>query len=639
MFFLYFYNWCFHFCFLLFKIQIMSQHIEIPSGVFPFVTEGAFDGKFSTTKPHCPPRSGLTWGFGIDFGAKHYYGDDQKIVDFFKAVGLHQQANILKKYNIAGVVGNRVKFKKNSVLYRQAIEAGIQPTRTNGSSFEIEELRAHNIATIASAKTITQQVNNELKIRKEQGEDLFLSPQQAIDITNQEWKRRMVSVERTIKRYLGKMDFYPPLKCPLTKALYGGNTYVNAILSAMKADMEINAQIQSDQERWIDQCNIIIKTMNTIDANGAKNNPKKYLINKKRGNIVFVEKIRDILLSGGSVSIKKAADDQIQLDDLLHKDSFVHDLFIEMKAAYVEAKKYKGSARNYTATAYRQKPFILAVKKIIGTTGTQWTIADDEQLNNFVNEKYESLKETGIPTPPVVTIDGQFDELVRQWLLQIGSLDLKQIETVITENIASNTSLGAGIKMLDRLETIVQESTPISQHYHYFIRLLNKGKAQIVASVGAAGTNNERDVLKIKALLANLGLYDYQHITKLYKENEQKKLIQVLFNPTDGLLIPAIRNFQKGFSKQPDGRVDPKGKTLRLLNRDTSPQQIIIETSNTNNHLPTTSFSPKFIISIQELKILLHRFFTKLNEEQVCYENEDLFRELDLIITYTLEQC
>lgn len=609
----------------------MSQHLEISTGIFPFVTEGAFDGKFSTRKPHCPPRSGLTWGFGIDFGAKHYYDEDQKVVDFFKAVGLHKQAAILKKYKIAGVVGTRVKFKKSSQYYQKALQEGIAPTRANGSSFEIGDLSAKGVVRILSATEVTRRVNNDLKAQEEQGEDLFLSAQQAIDITNQEWKRRMKSVENTIQRFLGSIDFYPPLKCPLTKALYGGNAYVNAILSAMKPQMLENATITNDQERWIDQCNIIIKTMNTIDASGDKDNPKKYLINKKRGNIVFVEKIRDILLSGGSVRIKEAAEDNIQLDDLLDENSFTRELFVEMKAAYVEAKKYKGNARNYTSTEYRQAAFIIEVKRIIGTTGETWTIADDEQLDAFVQAKYDTLKDSGIPAPPVVQIDGKFDELARQWLLRTHELDLEKVETSVQATIQANSSLDAGLNMLTRLETIVEEERPISEYYNYFIKIMNKGTANIASSVGEGGDNNERDVIKIKALLANLNLYDYSSITQLQESQQNLEVKAALLATNDGLLIPAIRTFQERFSRNPDGRVDANGATLRRLNRLALPQEnATIEQETPSNQ--STSFSPDFMYEIQGLKILLSNYFAALENASICHEQEVLYRDLEALI-------
>ncbi len=71
----------------------------------------------------------------------------------------------------------------------------------------------------------------------------------------------------------------------------------------------------------------------------------------------------------------------------------------------------------------------------------------------------------------------------------------------------------------------------------------------IAASVGAGGANKPEDVKVVQTLLAENGVDP---------------------GPMDGAcsdtLIEAIKSFQRRFASWPDGRVDPKGRTLRELN-------------------------------------------------------------------------
>jgi hypothetical protein len=72
----------------------------------------------------------------------------------------------------------------------------------------------------------------------------------------------------------------------------------------------------------------------------------------------------------------------------------------------------------------------------------------------------------------------------------------------------------------------------------------------ISASVGKDGKNKQEDVARVQALLDARGVFEV--------------------GPSDGFAGPctlqAIEDFQKRFLKEPDGRVDPNGRTWRELN-------------------------------------------------------------------------
>ena len=111
----------------------------------------------------------------------------------------------------------------------------------------------------------------------------------------------------------------------------------------------------------------------------------------------------------------------------------------------------------------------------------------------------------------------------------------------------------------------------------------------------SGGKNKPEDVIKIKALLANAGLYKFDHITQLYQENKMAELSTALQNANDGILIPAIYKFQS-YSKKPDGRVDPDGKALGKLNSnpntDTNTEEEEKEEENNNSNTETGTETP-----------------------------------------------
>lgn len=93
------------------------------------------------------------------------------------------------------------------------------------------------------------------------------------------------------------------------------------------------------------------------------------------------------------------------------------------------------------------------------------------------------------------------------------------------------------------------------------IKMAMAGKGDIKGKVGRGGDNNAQDVIVVKALLNSHGYYDFSY-------NPLTIIAEMLTaGKSDSKLETAIAKFQQanGVAK-PDGRVDPKGKTLGWLN-------------------------------------------------------------------------
>jgi hypothetical protein len=93
------------------------------------------------------------------------------------------------------------------------------------------------------------------------------------------------------------------------------------------------------------------------------------------------------------------------------------------------------------------------------------------------------------------------------------------------------------------------------------IKMAMAGKGDIKGKVGRGGDNNPQDVVVAKALLNAHGYYDFSY-------NPMTIIAEIMTaGKSDSKLETAIEKFQlaNGVAK-PDGRIDPKGKTLGWLN-------------------------------------------------------------------------
>lgn len=114
------------------------------------------------------------------------------------------------------------------------------------------------------------------------------------------------------------------------------------------------------------------------------------------------------------------------------------------------------------------------------------------------------------------------------------------------------------------------------------------GKGSISGKVGAGGDNKAKDVLVVRGLLFRAG-YLSETIQQVLGTAEARQR----YSKSDSALEAAIRKYQseKVGLTNPDGRIDPGGRTLNALNGIATNQNK--PANNTTNHQPTEpAFSP-----------------------------------------------
>jgi len=214
-------------------------------------------------------------------------------------------------------------------------------------------------------------------------------------------------------------------------------------------------------------------------------------------------------------------------------------------------------------------------------------------------------------------IDGDCGRKTKKHIKAFQKNNSLDVTKLIEPNDATWKALGGAIP-----------APPINTAFQLFLDTLKAGSASISESVGDnGGKNKPEDVIKIKAMLANVGLYKYDHLSSLQQEGKMEDLTKALEDANDGLLIPAIYKFQD-YTKVPDGRVDPNGTALGKLNNQATPKEV--ETDNQP--------SSGFLAVMKELQDLLKSYFEHLAHDKVCHEHENCYKELALATKHALEK-
>src|SRR5687767_3711976 len=108
--------------------------------------------------------------------------------------------------------------------------------------------------------------------------------------------------------------------------------------------------------------------------------------------------------------------------------------------------------------------------------------------------------------------------------------------------------------------------------------------ASIRASVGAGGVNNEADVKVVQQLLT-----------------DNKAFLGLVNGKCGDDTIAAIKAFQRSFTPNPDGRVDPQGNTLRRLNSPTTTKKFkIVHGSNFTTSSEGEHLNPTLLAKVTE---------------------------------------
>jgi peptidoglycan hydrolase-like protein with peptidoglycan-binding domain len=118
-----------------------------------------------------------------------------------------------------------------------------------------------------------------------------------------------------------------------------------------------------------------------------------------------------------------------------------------------------------------------------------------------------------------------------------------------------------------------------------FKNTASKGKGKISGSVGVGGNNKPEDVVIVRALLSKLGYLSF-HIENSFFDFNMYASLEKSLCTADADLFNSIKNLQKdnGLAFQ-NGRVDPEGASMTILNGGKIQQQTVINNNNTNNNI------------------------------------------------------
>ncbi|MCP4437594.1 MAG: hypothetical protein GY810_01490 [Aureispira sp.] len=380
----------------------MSKIVELPSCLFPMVTEGSFDPTHSSNVYEFlvpSSGSGVTIAFGVDLGKG--FNNDSQVQKMFAKAGMASLGSFLEEQNVVGKVGP-----------------------------EAEKI----VAKIKKAKL------------------LHLTLQQVLDLTYVMWDMKTFAAEAKLEGIKveggGSLlsNLYPVLKPPLIKVRYGNPSGFNKLLD--KIDMKaFNATLKIPKEidKWIAQCDVLIAAMQKVDKSYDKAS-RNYLLNAKRGNIIFVQKVKDFLLAGGQVKISEK---NLSADELVQNADIAEWGTVMRKAKYDAKAKQKGDSMIKRGS--RDILMIKEIQTLIDQKPTGiWNAKQDKALKDYIDNYITKNPEA--PAAPVVKLKDRSyapNPKLRDWLIRSKALDLAVLdEKVLTQSktyFGSLTDLSADI--------------------------------------------------------------------------------------------------------------------------------------------------------------------------------------------------
>lgn len=603
------------------------QEIQLATGFLPFATEGklAGGGIYDVRRPHVPENIGLFQFVGAGNGtySKHPKGAAYNI---FKNVGAGKGDYVLKPDS---QVKGEAAYKLSSYAAKQGdYELGTWPSMSGltismgcdmGASYSQPQqvMDFFNQVATNSGDTSFVELGKKLSVAAgKRGIQAFevtaplrpqvqLTQQQVLDIQNTMWRKKKASTLNILKTgkvadtkgvALNEKAIYDPLIEILTKMTYANAYFTLAMAGFLDRHKAVGSKKPETKEEIIAQCDAFLLAMADYD----KEKEKDYC--KHSGFIAFTQELKKAAQNNQIVVITNTP---LQINDILNPQNPVGDWM----TAILRGAKDNPSLPHFRdkLEADMKKDGTLPPNKDGGNTnppnngdnGTnkdgqdgdavsilelvQMAMAGKGTIKGSVGKGGDNHAQDVMVVKALLTFHGYYNfsfnpiTFITQ-MVNLGTNDAT-LEAAITKfqtdkgstkpdgRVDPNgKSLGwlnspKGTKPNPQPNPNPQPADDTAIKLTAILQAAMGGKGTIKESVGKGGKNRLQDVMVVKGLLTYHGYLSFsfnpitlmQQVASLGQNNAE--------------LENAIIKFQtdKGFAK-PDGRVDPDGKSLKLLN-------------------------------------------------------------------------